>query len=168
MYTVDNCYMADAYAGDQAELLAQLQAAAAIISRGGTPGAGVVPPWKRSSSFFEHGENSNSPRIKRSKLGTVCNMVEGLKTVQQHENEVAEVVIVCEPEHSSLMMGGLHPRGSLYERPVNVDVAKAQHAEFRNQVWGQADSVRPLWCGTTTWGRERSMQRCIAARRHTP
>eukprot|EP00967_Tisochrysis_lutea_P142389 scaffold262954_cov21-Tisochrysis_lutea.AAC.1 len=37
-----------------------------------------------------------------------------------HENELAEVAIVCEPEHSSLMMGGLHPRGSLYERPVSV------------------------------------------------
>ena len=52
----------------------------------------------------------------------------------QHENEMAEVVIVCEPEQASLMMGGLHPRGSLYERPVNIDVAKAQHAEFRNQL----------------------------------
>lgn len=29
---------------------------------------------------------------------------------QQHENEAAEVVIVCEPEGTSLMMGGLHPR----------------------------------------------------------
>ena len=29
---------------------------------------------------------------------------------QCHENEVAEVVIVCEPEGTSLMMGGLHPR----------------------------------------------------------
>eukprot|EP00882_Tetradesmus_deserticola_P013240 GHRQ01014040.1.p1 GENE.GHRQ01014040.1~~GHRQ01014040.1.p1 ORF type:complete len:341 (+),score=165.52 GHRQ01014040.1:150-1025(+) len=28
-------------------------------------------------------------------------------------------------------MGGLHPRGSLYERPVNIDIAKAQHAGFR-------------------------------------
>lgn len=29
---------------------------------------------------------------------------------QEHENEPAEVVIVCEPEGTSLMMGGLHPR----------------------------------------------------------
>lgn len=43
-------------------------------------------------------------------------------TAQDHENELAEVVIVCEPEQSSLMMGGLHPRGSLYERPVSVRV----------------------------------------------
>ena len=30
--------------------------------------------------------------------------------IQEHENEPAEVVIVCEPEGTSLMMGGLHPR----------------------------------------------------------
>ncbi|KAK9833540.1 hypothetical protein WJX81_003550 [Elliptochloris bilobata] len=29
------------------------------------------------------------------------------------------------------MMGGLHPRASLYERPVNLETAKAAHAEFR-------------------------------------
>lgn len=32
------------------------------------------------------------------------------KARQDHENEPAEVVIVCEPEGMSLMMGGLHPR----------------------------------------------------------
>jgi hypothetical protein len=32
------------------------------------------------------------------------------------------------------MMGGLHPRGSLFERPVNIESAKAHHANFR-QVW---------------------------------
>ncbi|CAL8463141.1 g2675 [Coccomyxa elongata] len=51
--------------------------------------------------------------------------------IQEHENEPAEVVIVCEPEGTSLMMGGLHPRASLYERPVNLDSAKAAHSEFR-------------------------------------
>ena len=30
------------------------------------------------------------------------------KARQDHENEIAEVVIVCEPEGTSLMMGGLH------------------------------------------------------------
>ena len=30
--------------------------------------------------------------------------------IQEHENEQAEVVVVCEPEGTSLMMGGLHPR----------------------------------------------------------
>jgi hypothetical protein len=42
-----------------------------------------------------------------------------------------QVVIVCEPEGSSLMMGGLHPRGSLFERPVNIESAKAHHTNFR-------------------------------------
>ncbi|KAI8474870.1 MAG: hypothetical protein J3K34DRAFT_517740 [Monoraphidium minutum] len=45
--------------------------------------------------------------------------------------ELMAVVIVCEPEGSSLMMGGLHPRGSLFERPVNIESAKAHHANFR-------------------------------------
>lgn len=40
------------------------------------------------------------------------------------------------------MMGGLHPRGSLYERPVNIDTAKSQHAEFRNLI--RAHGVRVL------------------------
>ena len=51
--------------------------------------------------------------------------------LQEHENEQAEIVIVCEPQGTSLMMGGLHPRASLYERPVNLDAAKAAHAHFR-------------------------------------
>lgn len=33
-----------------------------------------------------------------------------LKACQESENQPAEVVIVCEPEGTSLMMGGLHPR----------------------------------------------------------
>jgi hypothetical protein len=60
-----------------------------------------------------------------------------LTAVQEDEDQIAQVVIVCEPEGSSLMMGGLHPRGSLYERPVNIEMAKAHHANFR-QVRGLA------------------------------
>ena len=71
---------------------------------------------------------------KKSKLSSVCKLASGLTALQEHENDMAEVVVVCEPEQASLMMGGLHPRGSLYERPINIDVAKAQHAEFRTQV----------------------------------
>ena len=70
----------------------------------------------------------------KSKLSSVCRLAEGLMALQEGENDIAEVVVVCEPEQASLMMGGLHPRGSLYERPVNIDTAKAQHAEFRAQV----------------------------------
>lgn len=38
---------------------------------------------------------------------------------------------MCEPEGTSLQMGGLHPRASLYEKPVNLEEAKRAHAEFR-------------------------------------
>lgn len=78
---------------------------------------------------------------KKSKLSSVCRLAEGLKALQEHENDIAEVVIVCEPEQASLMMGGLHPRGSLYERPINIDVAKAQHLEFRTQVSARGGGV---------------------------
>lgn len=50
-----------------------------------------------------------------------------LQAVQESENDKAEIVIVCEPEGMSLQMGGLHPRASLYEKPVNLEAAK--------QVW---------------------------------
>jgi len=48
-----------------------------------------------------------------------------------HENDVAEVVIVCEPDLHSNLMGALHPAGSLYERPVNMAACTEQHAAFR-------------------------------------
>lgn len=50
---------------------------------------------------------------------------------QEHENDRAEVVLVSEPEAASITMGGLHPRASLYERPVNLDASKKQHLNFR-------------------------------------
>ena len=46
------------------------------------------------------------------------------QAVQESENDKAEIVIVCEPEGMSLQMGGLHPRASLYEKPVNLEAAK--------------------------------------------
>jgi hypothetical protein len=70
------------------------------------------------------------------------NMLDTKRAIQEHENELAEVVIVCEPEQASLMMGGLHPRGSLFERPVNVDTARAHHSEFRNVL--RAHGVKVL------------------------
>jgi arginine deiminase len=54
-----------------------------------------------------------------------------LQATQESENDRAEIVIVCEPEGTSLQMGGLHPRASLFEKPVNLEAAKAAHAEFR-------------------------------------
>lgn len=80
--------------------------------------------------------------LKRSKASAVCTLLENKTAVQEDENQLAEVVIVCEPEQASLMMGGLHPRGSLYERPINIDTARSQHAEFRAQL--RAHGVRVL------------------------
>lgn len=38
---------------------------------------------------------------------------------------------MCEPEGMSLQMGGLHPRASLYEKPVNLEAAKQVGNERR-------------------------------------
>ena len=80
-----------------------------------------------------------APAVSTTKRGSAINLLAGGGTtaVQEHENETAEIVIVCEPQGTSLMMGGLHPRASLYERPVNLDAAKSAHAEFR-QVMREA------------------------------
>lgn len=67
-------------------------------------------------------ELCNQKELKiKGKKGSASNLMSveqkaGLqhKARQDHENEPAEVVIVCEPEGSSLMMGGLHPRSALY------------------------------------------------------
>ncbi|GMH40790.1 hypothetical protein BSKO_08694 [Bryopsis sp. KO-2023] len=67
--------------------------------------------------------------------------MKGMDAFQQHENDVAEVILVCEPEGTSLMMGGLHPRASLYERPVNLDDSRAQHAKFREVLREQGVRV---------------------------
>ncbi|KAG2426169.1 hypothetical protein HXX76_013150 [Chlamydomonas incerta] len=98
----------------------------------------------RSASFLDVKSTveADVPPSKRAKTAAVVNLLEGRKAVQESENEIAEVVIVCEPEQASLMMGGLHPRGSLYERPVNIDTAKQQHAEFRNVL--RAHGVKVL------------------------
>lgn len=58
-----------------------------------------------------------------------------LQAVQESENDKAEICIVCEPEGMSLQMGGLHPRASLYEKPVNLEAARKAHAEFRKVSW---------------------------------
>jgi hypothetical protein len=98
---------------------------------------GTGRKMRHSQSFLDVAEVGASngtapPPAKKAKRGSVCNLLEGnMKAVQEHENEIAEVVIVCEPESSSLTMGALHPRGSLYERPINIDSAKTMHAEFR-------------------------------------
>jgi hypothetical protein len=44
-----------------------------------------------------------------SDCNAACGQV-GITAKQEGENDRAEVVIVFEPEGTSLMMGGLHPR----------------------------------------------------------
>ena len=53
---------------------------------------------------------------------------------QCHEDDVAQVVLVCEADLSNNIMGALHPHGSLYERPVNMAVCARQHAGFREAL----------------------------------
>ena len=53
--------------------------------------------------------------------------------VQRSENDAAKSVIVCEPGLPK-MMGALHPAGSLYERPVNLETSKIEHAAFRQAL----------------------------------
>lgn len=86
-----------------------------------------------------------APPVPSSKRGSAVNLLSGggiTTAVQEHENETAEIVIVCEPQGTSLMMGGLHPRASLYERPVNLDAAKSAHAEFRQVMRDAGVKVR--------------------------
>jgi arginine deiminase len=49
---------------------------------------------------------------------------------QVHENDLAEVVVVCEPGLPK-MMGALHPAAALYERFVNIQQSILEHAKFR-------------------------------------
>jgi hypothetical protein len=57
-----------------------------------------------------------------------------LNTRQIHEDDPAEVVIVCEPDLNNNVMGSIHPHGALYESPVNVEVSSAQHRRFREAI----------------------------------
>lgn len=104
---------------------------------------------RHSRSFMDvkvvdAGHSLAPPPLKKIRKSAISETLfnDALKAVQEDEDEVAEVVIVCEPEGATLTMGGLHPRGSLYERPVNIDSAKAQHATFREVL--RAHGVRVL------------------------
>lgn len=75
--------------------------------------------------------NQKELKIKR-KTGSASNLMsaeqkQGMqhKARQDHENERAEVVIVCEPEGSSLMMGGLHPRYVLLPSLASILIRSA-------------------------------------------
>ena len=74
--------------------------------------------------------------------GMVPSMLQkDIVTQQRHENDLAKVVITCEPEGASLMMGALHPRASLFERPVNLQQAQKTHSEFRDLLRKQGCKV---------------------------
>ena len=53
---------------------------------------------------------------------------------QRHEDDFAQIVLVCEANLSNNIMGALHPNGSLYERPVNMAVCSRQHLAFREAL----------------------------------
>jgi arginine deiminase len=81
----------------------------------------------RAKSLLRVGKESHEPMLKAQQYG---------------ENLLAEVVITCEPEGASLQMGGLHPRASLFEKPVNMTQAQMAHAEFRKLM--RENNVRVL------------------------
>lgn len=74
---------------------------------------------------------AKTPSGRRSTAAELLQEKYNVKAIQESENDKAEIVIVCEPEGMSLQMGGMHPRASLYEKPVNLEAAKQAHAEFR-------------------------------------
>eukprot|EP00887_Chlorella_sp_A99_P008184 scaffold12.g8184.t1 len=84
-----------------------------------------------SDSLRAGGSGHGGSAFKRSTASAMLQEKYNIRAVQESENDQAEIVIVCEPEGQSLQMGGLHPRASLYEKPVNLEAAKQAHAEFR-------------------------------------
>ena len=67
----------------------------------------------------------------RSMVGDIQEHEAG--AIQEHENERAEVVIVCEPEGTSLMMGGLHPRCA-----QRLPASPLTHAPLMAAAWSPA------------------------------
>lgn len=70
---------------------------------------------------------SGLPPVAAARRSTAAELLQEkyrVTAIQESENDKAEIVIVCEPEGMSLQMGGLHPRASLYEKPVNLEAAK--------------------------------------------
>ncbi|KAL4439030.1 hypothetical protein ABPG77_006967 [Micractinium sp. CCAP 211/92] len=94
----------------------------------------VAPPPTQPLAKLESESSSAKPPLSATRRSTAQDLLQekyNVKAIQESENDKAEIVIVCEPEGMSLQMGGLHPRASLYEKPVNLDAAKQAHAEFR-------------------------------------
>ncbi|PSC74328.1 Arginine deiminase [Micractinium conductrix] len=89
------------------------------------------PPTQPLGKLDGLGRPPTAPASKRSTAAELLQEKYNVKAIQESENDRAEICIVCEPEGMSLQMGGLHPRASLYEKPVNLEAAKQAHAEFR-------------------------------------
>eukprot|EP00854_Cymbomonas_tetramitiformis_P023642 gene23642-28638_t len=64
-------------------------------------------------------------------LATIPDLSGPKSTGQTHENDLAQVVIVCEPDLTNSMMGSIHPHGALYEKPVDLRESQSEHAQFR-------------------------------------
>lgn len=67
-----------------------------------------------------------------------------LSTGQTHENDAASLVVVCAPSALSKMMGSLHPAGALYQKPVNLEHALSDHAEFVTRLRRTGADVRDV------------------------
>eukprot|EP00002_Diphylleia_rotans_P015689 TRINITY_DN303_c0_g1_i5.p1 TRINITY_DN303_c0_g1~~TRINITY_DN303_c0_g1_i5.p1 ORF type:complete len:837 (-),score=166.55 TRINITY_DN303_c0_g1_i5:343-2853(-) len=52
---------------------------------------------------------------------------------QCDENDVAQLVVLHEPSVSN-WMGSIHPDGSLYERPLDLNHAREEHQRFRSEL----------------------------------
>ncbi|KAA8500005.1 Arginine deiminase [Porphyridium purpureum] len=63
-------------------------------------------------------------RVQQIKMGG------GTKTGQNHEVDRARVVVIAGPGLGK-MMGSMHPAGSLYERPTNINKVEEEMAGFR-------------------------------------
>lgn len=87
-------------------------------------------------------DEATKTAIRAGVLPRLLTAEENRTAVQIDENHIAKVVITCEPEGASLMMGAMHPKGSLYERPVNMLDAKATHAAFRELLRKNGCKVR--------------------------
>ena len=70
----------------------------------------------------------------RSLVGDIQEHESG--AIQEHENERAEVVIVCEPEGTSLMMGGLHPRSVCLSACVAAAYCQLPSEQLLTGSWG--------------------------------
>lgn len=64
------------------------------------------------------------PRNVSLSVQSLLGIHSSLEPGQSHEDDTAEVVLVCEPDLHNNLMGALHPNGALYEKPVNINVAR--------------------------------------------